>query len=59
MDTFVYIWQLLNPRDEFKNREQTCRRLWESFTLDKRLPQELDLFSDKLPQEYKEDKPSI
>ena len=34
-DTFIHIWQLLNPAVEFatRGRREACRRLWESFDL--------------------------
>ena len=36
-DTFMYIWQLLNPAYEFTTpgRRDACRRLWESFDLER------------------------
>ena len=35
MDTFIHIWNLLNPAYEFTTpgRHRACRRLWESFDL--------------------------
>ena len=34
-DTFIHIWQLLHPAVEFatRGRKEACRRLWESFDL--------------------------
>ena len=36
-DTFIHIWQLLNPAVEFatRGRKEACRRLWESFDLER------------------------
>jgi hypothetical protein len=35
MDTFEHIWALLNPQGEYKRRRQACRRLWESFPIER------------------------
>jgi len=34
-DTFSHIWALLAPESEFRSREQACRRIWATFSLDK------------------------
>lgn len=33
--SFDYLWELLAPTGEFVYRERACRRLWETFDLDK------------------------
>ncbi len=35
MDSFGWIWQLLAPQGEFCRRMGACRRLWDSFDLEK------------------------
>ena len=35
MDSFDCIWQLLAPQGEFCRRIGACRRLWDSFDLEK------------------------
>ena len=35
MDSFEWIWQLLAPQGEFCRRMGACRRLWDSFDLEK------------------------
>ena len=35
MDSFGWIWQLLAPQGEFCRRMAACRRLWDSFDLEK------------------------
>ena len=35
IDTFNWLWLILQPKAEYNNRERACRREWEKLTLDK------------------------
>jgi len=36
MDSFDFIWQLLNPQAQYANRKRACYEMWQSFSEDKR-----------------------
>ena len=34
-DTFQIMWNRLNPRPEFEDRKESCRRLWNALTIER------------------------
>ena len=57
MDSFEYMWALLNPQGEFKRRRQACRRLWEGYDLEKQRQIYQTIAAKKTNNEFVNDNP--